>query len=138
MTPLRLAMLERVLLLIHGLGTAAATAVLAIWPAAIPAAIGVQLQPDQFIVCYFLSGAEAALCFLCIQALRSQQREVRRAVFQVLIVFHAFTAALSVRPALQTANLVVILNIGLRVLLIALLAVAIWSRGSDREEHSKQ
>jgi len=137
MTPLRLAMLERVLLLIHGLGTAAATAVLAIWPAAIPAAIGVQLQPDQFIVCYFLSGAEAALCFLCIQALRAQ-REVRRAVFQVLIVFHAFTAALSIRPALQTANLVVILNIGLRVLLIALLAVAIWSRGSDREEHSKQ
>jgi hypothetical protein len=135
MTPPRLATLKRALLLIHVMGTAAAAAVLAIWPAAIPAAIEVQLRPDQFIVCYFLSGAEAALCFLCIQALRSLRHELRRTVFQVLIVFHAFTAALSVRPALQTVNLVVALNIGLRVVLIALLAVVIRSRGSDREKH---
>lgn len=136
MTAQRLARLERALLLINMVGTGAAAAVLAIWPAAIPAAIGVQLGSEQFILGYFLSGAEAALCFMCIQALRSQQHALRRTVFEVLIVFHAVTAALSLRSVLHTANPVVTLNIALRVVLITLLAIAIRSRGSGIGRYS--
>jgi hypothetical protein len=54
--------------------------------------------------------------------------------FQVLIVFHAFTAALSVVWMLHAANLVVILNIAVRVVLVALLAVAIMSHSSAGPE----
>jgi hypothetical protein len=75
------AILERALLLIHTVGTGAATAVLAIWPAAIPAVTGVQLRSEQFIVCYFLAGSEAALCFMCIQALRSPLTDLRVMTF---------------------------------------------------------
>jgi hypothetical protein len=138
MTPQRLSILEPALLVIHALGTGAATAVLAIWPAAIPAVAGVKLGSEQFILCYFLSGSEAALCLMCIQALRSQQRDLRRMTFQVLIVFHGFTVALSVVWMLHAANLVVILNIAVRVVLASLLAVAVMSRSSGGRDQSQR
>ena len=132
----RLAALERALLLANALGTGAATVVLALWPAAIPAVIGVDLRPEQFIVCYFLAGSEAAICFMCILTLRSQLQDVRIMAFQVLIVLHASTAVLSIVGMIRGSSVVILWNVGLRVGIVLLLALAVISRLSFGSEHS--
>ena len=128
--------MERVLLLINAVGTGAATVVLSLWPAAIPAVIGVDLRPEQFIVCYFLAGSEAAICFMCVITLRSQLRDLRIMAFQVLIVLHAATAALSIVGMVHGTNIVVLWNVGLRVGLVLLLALAVISRRTVGREHA--
>jgi len=120
-----LEILERALLLVNAVGTGAATAVLALRPAAIPAVIGVALYPEQFIICYFLAGSEAAICFLCFQGLRCGLRALRVVVFQMLIVLHTTTALLSLIGVTHGASPIIIGNIALRVVLVVLLAVAL-------------
>src|SRR5262245_38569001 len=90
----------RALLALHAFVTAAAGIVLAIVPAAIPAAVGIVLDPSAYLVAYFISGAEFSIAYLSLRAVTLQGEALRLAV-QTIVVFHAATGLLEMYALLQ-------------------------------------
>ena len=66
----RVSGLLRIVLIVHGLVTLAAAVVLAVLPAAIPATVGIELEPDAYMLSYFLAAAELAIAMLSLGATR--------------------------------------------------------------------
>jgi len=109
----------RALLALHAFVTAAAGIVLAIVPAAIPAAVGIVLDPSAYLVAYFISGAEFAIAYLSLRAVTLQGEALRLAV-QTIVVFHAATGLLEMYALLQGVDPRLWLNLILRIIVIIL------------------
>jgi hypothetical protein len=124
----------RVLFIAHGVVTLAAAVVLAVLPAAIPATVGIAIDPEAFLLSYFLAAAELAIALLSFGAARLTDVPALRLIVTVFIVFHLSTAVLEVVFASFTAvSPVLLANIAIRIAAAALFFIA-WrleSRGSN-------
>ena len=76
----------RALLIAHGVVTLAAAVALAAVPAAIPATVGIALQPDAFMLSYLLAAAELAIGILSLGAARLNDAAALRLVVTVFVV----------------------------------------------------
>ena len=107
----------RVIFVLHGIVTLAAAAVLAIFPTAIPATVGVALAPRQYLLLYFLAAAELAIGVLSIAAARLSDPGAIRLLGVGFAIFHFSTAALeAVYLAREGLNGVLIANIVIRLI----------------------
>ena len=116
--------LQRALLVVNAIGTGTAAGVLAVWPSAIPSVIGITLRRDQFVLAYFLSASEAAICVMCVQTLRSPP-EMRVIPLQTLLVFHLITAVLSAIAVMGGSSPLILWNLALRVILVLLILISL-------------
>ena len=106
----------RALLLAHGIVTIAAAVVLAVVPAAIPATVGIALQPDAFLLAYLLAAAELAIGILSVGATRLIDPSAIALIIAVFVVFHLATAALeALHLALTGFDAVIVINIAVRL-----------------------
>ena len=106
----------RALLIGHGVVTLAAAVALAAVPAAIPATVGIALQPDAFLLSYLLAAAELAIGILSLGAARLNDAAALRLIVTVFVVFHLATAALeTLHLALTGLDPVIIANIAVRL-----------------------
>ena len=106
----------RALLLAHGIVTIAAAVVLAVVPAAIPATVGIALQPDAFLLAYLLAAAELAIGILSLGATRLTDSAALTLIIAVFVVFHLATAALEgLHLALTRFDAVIVINIAVRL-----------------------
>ena len=108
---------------INAVGAGAAAVVLALSPGAIPSIAGIAIDPSQNLLPYLLAAAELAIASLAVFAIRSGNAEVKRLTVGVLIVFHAGSAVAGVAAVTQGAGVAVALNVGVRVVMMAALAV---------------
>lgn len=120
---------EKALFLIHGLVTLAAAIVLAVFPGAIPATVGIAMTPKDFLLSYFLSAAELGVAILSIGAARLEDAAAIRLIAAAFAVFHATTAIFEcVYLAAQGFSPVLAVNIMVRVAAGALFAALWWRR----------
>ena len=110
------------LLLLHAIVTFIAGVVLIVAPNFIPGAIGIQLEPSQFMVPYLLGTAEIALAFLSFYARKLTDAQALRLVSATFIVFHASTALVEFLAFVQGASAGVWGNIAVRALVVILFA----------------
>jgi hypothetical protein len=124
-------MAQRALVAIFALNAVAAAAaaiVLAVAPGVIPSLAGIAIDQSQNLMPYLLAAAELAIAALAALAIRSRSTEVKRMVVSVLIIFHAGSAVAGIAAVTQGAGVVVTLNVAVRVIIIAALAVCAPAR----------
>ena len=115
----------RVVLAAHGIVTLAAAVVLAVFPAAIPATVGIVVEADSYLLSYFLAAAELAIGLLSLGAVTLADARALRLIIGVFIVFHLATAILEIVYALRAGMTPVLTgNILVRVLAIVVFLVA--------------
>ncbi len=115
----------RVLLIAHGVVTIVAAFVLVVFPAAIPATVGISLGVKAFLLSYFLAAAELAIAALSLGAARLQDASGVRLVLDVFVIFHLATVAVEVLYlSLVGATPVLLINIAVRIVAAALFLVA--------------
>jgi hypothetical protein len=111
----------RLLLAVNAVATAAAGVVLFVWPAAIPAAVGIELPPDANFVAWLLGSAELGLAALCALALRATEPAAIRLVCWTMFVIHATAAIADVMAmASGVAPVAVGINLAVRLAMVAL------------------
>jgi len=113
---------------LNALAAAAAATVLAVAPSVIPYVAGIAIDRSQNLMPYLLAAAELAIAALAALAIRSRSTEVKRIVVSVLIIFHAGSAVAGIAAVTQGAGVVVTLNVAVRVIMIAALAVCAPAR----------
>ncbi|GAB3014601.1 hypothetical protein GCM10027051_17590 [Niabella terrae] len=111
----------RIFLLAHGLLTLAAALVLIVTPTWIPAAVHIRLQPDQYLMSYFLAAAELAIAWLSFYAVRIRNAAALKGILYSFMIFHGSTAILEVYACLQGADPAILVNMGMRLLIIGLI-----------------
>jgi hypothetical protein len=124
-------MAQRALVAIFALNAVAAAAaaiVLAVAPGGIPSLAGIAIDRSQNLMPYLLAAAELAIAALAALAIRSRSTEVKRIVVSVLIIFHAGSAVAGIAAVTQGAGVVVTLNVAVRIIIIAALAVCAPAR----------
>jgi hypothetical protein len=115
----------RVVFLVHGLITLAGAVVLTVWPAAIPAAVGITLERNDFLVVYLLVAAELAAAVLSFGAIRLTDRAAVGLVVITLVVLHGASGLLDLLYMAQTSSsAVLIANTCARAVAVAVLLVA--------------
>jgi hypothetical protein len=118
--------LPRAVLGAHGLITLAGAAVLTVWPAAIPEAVGISLQRSDFLVVYLIGAAELVVAVLSFGAMQLTDRSALRLVITTLVVLHAASGLLNVQYLAQTgSSTVLIANTCARAAAVAVLLV-VW------------
>jgi hypothetical protein len=110
----------RRLLLAHAVVTCAAGVVLIVVPEVIPAAVGIDPDSTDYLLCYLLGAAELALAFLSYRARTLTDVAALRLVSAVLIAFHASTAAVEVYAIAQGASAAIWVNVLVRAIVMAL------------------
>ena len=124
----RVSGLLRIVLIVHGLVTLAAAVVLAVLPAAIPATVGIDLDPKAYLLSYFLAAAELAIAMLSLGTTRLTDPTAVGLIVAVIVVFHLSTAVLEVVYLLfAPVTGVLIANIAVRVAAAAIFVFA-WRR----------
>ncbi|RZS64565.1 hypothetical protein EV187_2952 [Agromyces ramosus] len=120
--------LLRIVLIVHGIITLAAAVMLAVLPAAIPATVGIELDPEAYLLSYFLAAAELAIAMLSLGAIRMTDPAAVGLIVAVFVVFHLSTAVLElVYLASAPVTGVLIANIAVRVAAAAIFVIA-WRR----------
>ncbi|WP_411279795.1 hypothetical protein [Gemmatimonas sp.] len=107
----------------------AAAIVLVVAPALIAGAVGLSVDADDAFAYDLLAASELGLAVLCLTAQASKDTAVERAAVIALIVFHAASGFAGVRAWLHGADVVVLLNVGLRVVMVVAFAVLGLRRG---------
>ncbi|PUB27023.1 hypothetical protein C8K30_105254 [Promicromonospora sp. AC04] len=122
---------ERAIFIVHGAVTLAAAVALAVFPAAIPATVGITMDPSDYLLSYFLAAAELGVGVLSIGAARLADPAAIRLIAAAFAVFHGATAVLEVLY-LATAGVSVVLvaNVVVRLVAAAVFAVVWRSRRS--------
>ena len=125
----------RALFVVHGIVTLAAAVVLTVFPAAIPATVGISLGVDASLLSYFLAAAELAIGMLSIGATRLGDPAALTLIALVFVVFHLATAALEVGYLVMTGPQgVLIANGGVRLVAAAAFLAAAVKLNSARRE----
>jgi hypothetical protein len=118
--------LLRIVLLGHGLITLAGAVVLVASPAALPAAVGLDLHRADYLLAYLVAAAELAAAVLSFGAMRLTDRTALRLVVVTLVVLHGASGMLNVLYLGQTgASGVLVVNTVARALAVAVL-LAVW------------
>jgi hypothetical protein len=118
--------LQRGLFITHGVVTLAAAVVLVVVPAAIPSTVGISMDAEEYLLCYFLAAAELCIAVLSLAAARLRDASAVRLIALSFATFHGATAILEVVFVLaEGASAVLLANIMVRVIAaVAFLYVA--------------
>ena len=101
---------------------------LAVVPAAIPATVGIDLDPGASLLSYLLAAAELAITMLSLGATRLTDPAAVGLIVAVFVVFHLSTAVLEVVYLLfAPVTVVLIANIVVRLVAAAIFVFA-WRR----------
>ena len=112
----------RILLIVNAVAALAAGVVLFVFPAAIPATAGITLAPGDNFVAWLLGASEIAIAVLALGALPAGTAAQALAVL-TLIVLHALSALADGMAMLQNPSPTLAINLAVRALMVALLAV---------------
>jgi hypothetical protein len=112
----------KILLIAHAIITFAAGVVLFVAPAAIPGAVDVTINPDQYLICYLLGAAELAIAFLSLAARKLTDPQAIRIIVWMLIIFHATTGIAETYAFARGTSTGILANVALRVIVVALFA----------------
>ena len=112
----------RIFLAIHGILILTAGVVLVIAPDAIPAAVGIEIQPDAYLLCYLLAAMEFGMASLSWGAMTIADPNGLRIILGAFIVWHAVSASLEIYASAVGLSGAIWANVTLRVLIVALLA----------------
>ena len=126
--PARPTLPVRVLFAAHAVATAAAGAALIVSPAAIPAAVGIDLPREANLVAYPLGAVELAVAVLSMAVIAITDRAAVRLIAMVFVVMHVATSAVEMIAIVEGASPLVWANVALRVVVAALFAVVALRR----------
>jgi len=112
----------RILLVIHGVITLAASIVLVVAPGLIPSVVGIDLEPRANVLAYLLAGAEFGLAVLSFGASRVTDFRALRLIVWSLIAFHGSSGVLEVYAYAQGADVAIIGNAAARLVIVILFA----------------
>ncbi|HJZ55736.1 MAG TPA: hypothetical protein VKE74_12280 [Gemmataceae bacterium] len=112
----------RILFTVHSLLTFAAGVVLVAAPEAIPRAVGIQIEPKAYLLCYLLAAAEFAVSALSWGARTITDAKALRVVVTACIVLHAASGLLEVYAFAAGLSGAVLGNVALRALVVVLFA----------------
>ena len=119
-TTTRAPRLLRAVFVAHGLITLAGALVLAVFPTAIPSAVGITVERPQFLLVYLVGAAELAVAVLSFGATRLTDEAALRLVVTTFVVLHGASGVLDlVYMGLIGPNTTVIANTVLRFTVVA-------------------
>ena len=110
------------LFIIHAIITFAAGLVLILAPGFIPQAIGLRLDPDAYFLAYLLGAAEISMALLSWMGRNLKHQPALRVISWTLIVFHALSAAVELLAFIQGVNVLILVNIAVRITAITFLS----------------
>jgi hypothetical protein len=117
--------LLRVVFLVHGLITLAGAVVLTVWPAVIPATVGITLERSDFLVVYLVGAAELAAAVLSFGAARLTDRGALWLIVLTFVVLHGFSGILDIAyMAVTHVNGAMIANTVARFAVVTVFLVA--------------
>ncbi|WP_156876574.1 hypothetical protein [Microbacterium luticocti] len=121
---------ERIVFLVHGVVTLAAAVVLVVFPAAIPATVGIRFATDAVVLLPYLLGAtELAIALISLGAVRIADRRAVRLIAFAFALLHAVTAALEiVYLAAEGMSVVLVVNLAVRIVVTGVFVVIWWNR----------
>jgi hypothetical protein len=109
--------IERGVFLVHGVVTLAAAVVLAVFPKAIPATVGISIRTNEYLLSYLLAAAELCIGALSLAAVRLRDPRAVRLIALSFAVFHGATAIFEVVYTLaEGASTVLLANIVVRII----------------------
>jgi hypothetical protein len=124
-------LLLRILFVVNAVATLAAGVVLFLFPAAIPATVGIVLAPEASFVAWLLGASEFAIAALAVGALLSREPAVWRLAALTLVVLHAASAVADLLALLQGFTLAVAVNLLVRLVLAAALVLGLPRSATD-------
>lgn len=125
-TTMRPPTLMRVVLVVHGLITLAGAIVLTVFPTAIPAAVGITLTRQEYLLVYLVAAAELSAAVLSFGATRLTDRTALGLVVATLVVLHGASGVLDlVYMGVTGANGVLIGNAVARFAVVAVFLM-VW------------
>lgn len=120
----------KLLFVIHGFITMSAGLVLFLSPASIPAAAGITITKDQFLICYLLSAIELGIAALSFGAVYIKDNTAIRVICLGMIVMHICSAIFELVAWHEGANS----SIGWNVLLRIIVAVLFYFLGIRKQK----
>jgi hypothetical protein len=119
-TTTRAPRLLRAVFVAHGLITLAGAVVLAVFPTAIPSAVGITVERPQYLLVYLVGAAELAVAVLSFGATRLTDEAALRLVVTTFVVLHGAAGVLDlVYMGMIGPNTTVITNTVLRFTVVA-------------------
>jgi hypothetical protein len=116
----------RVVFVVHGLITLAGAVVLTAFPTAIPSAVGITLERDDYLLVYLVAAAELAIAVLSFGAARLTDRQALGLIVATLVVLHLASGILDVvYMGMTQADGTMIANTVLRFTVVAVFLV-VW------------
>lgn len=91
-------------------------------PSVIPAAVGIAIQPEQYLLCYLLGASEISMAVLSLLGATLHEFKALRAVTLTIITFHISTAAVEIYAYAGGLSSAIWLNVAARVFVAALFA----------------
>jgi hypothetical protein len=112
----------RALLVVHGCITLAAAIVLAVAPGLIPGLVGIDLEPNAYVLVYLLAGAEFGLAVLSLGGSRLSDVRALRLIAWSCIAFHGSSGVLEVVAYARGASAAILANVVARAVIVGLFA----------------
>jgi hypothetical protein len=112
----------RILFTAHAILTFAAGVVLIAWPGAIPSMVGIQIEPNAYLLCYLLAAMEFGVAGLSWGARTITDAKALRVIVIACIVLHASSGLLEVYAIAGGLSGAIWGNVALRALVTALFA----------------
>jgi hypothetical protein len=111
---------------IHGVITLAGAIVLAVFPAAIPSAVGITIARPDYLLVYLVAAAELAVAVLSFGAIRITDTAALRLIVTTFVVLHLVSGVLDLVYMGQTeVNGTLIVNTVLRFTVVVVF-LAVW------------
>jgi hypothetical protein len=123
MTPTTAKHILRFIYIINGVAAAAAALVLAVAPAAIPAAVGITITPAANLLAYLLAAAELAIASMCGLAAVSSERATDVQTVTVLVIFHIASAVAGMMTVSAGESALILWNVLARAVIVVVLLV---------------
>jgi hypothetical protein len=120
----------RRVLIAHALVTGAAGVVLVSSLAAIPAAVGIRLRSDEYLLCYLLAAAEFAVAALSWLGGRLTDSQGIRAIVWSFVVLHATSGLLEAVVFVERPATALSVNVVARAIIVALFRRLLPSHGN--------
>ncbi len=125
-TATRAPRLLRMVFVIHGVITLAGAFVLAVFPTAIPALVGIDLQRPEYLLVYLVGAAELAVAVLSFGATRIADPPALRLIVTTFVVFHGASGILDlVYMGVAGSSAPIIANTVLRFAVVAVF-ILVW------------
>ena len=125
-TTMRAPRLLRSVFVVHGLITLVGAIVLAVFPTAIPSAVGITVERPEYLLVYLVAAAELAVAVLSFGAARLRGPAALGLVVTTLVVLHGASGILDlVYMGMTKPNATIITNTVLRFTVVAVFVI-VW------------